>query len=236
MRPILLTISLLLSGCMTTEATSTKSTESRPRDRSDARVELGIGYLKQSNMIKARENFEIALQHDPNYYRAQLSLAHYFEQVGEYQSAQSLYSTALKQHPNNGDVLNNYGTFLCRLEHYEQADTLFNKAIKQPNYYLISTSYENAALCALKAGYKSKAKQYFHRSLAHQPDRPASLLNLAKLEIEDAEYTKARLQIMRFHQRYGVKRSSLNLLIELEQTAGNKTLEEEYRRQLEQLD
>ncbi|WP_394125831.1 type IV pilus biogenesis/stability protein PilW [Vibrio hepatarius] len=236
MRPVLLTLSLLLSGCMTTEVTSTTPIESRPRERSDARVELGIGYLKQGNMIKARENFEIALLHDPNYSRAQLSLAHYFEQVGETQSAQSLYSTALKQHPYNGDVLNNYGTFLCKQKHYDQADDLFNQAIKQPSYYLISVSFENAALCSLKSGNKQRAREYFQRALAHQPDRPISLLNLAKLEIENEEYTDARLRLLRFHQRYGVKKSSLNLLIELEQKAGNKALEDGYRRQLEWLD
>jgi type IV pilus assembly protein PilF len=221
---------------MTVEAPSNNIVESKPRDRSEARIELGIGYLKQGNMIKAHENFEIALQHDPNYYRAQLSLAHYFEQVGETQSAQNLYATALKQHPDNGDVLNNYGTFLCKQKHYDQADDLFNQAIKQPSYYLIPMSYENAALCSLKSGNKKRAQEYFKRALAHQPDRPISLLNLAKLEIEDQEYTDARLKLLRFNQRYGVKKSSLNLLIELEQKTGNKSLEDRYRRRLEQLD
>jgi len=235
MRLVLLTLSLLLNGCMTVEAPSNNVVESQPRERSEARIELGIGYLKQGNMIKARENFEIALQHDPNYYRAQLSLAHYFEQVGETQSAQNLYATALKQHPDNGDVLNNYGTFLCKQKHYDQADDLFNQAIKQPSYYLIPMSYENAALCSLKAENKQRAQDYFQRALAHQPDRPISLLNLAKLEIEGEEYPEARVRLLRFHQRYGVKKSSLNLLIELEQKAGNKSLEDRYRGQLERL-
>ncbi|EEX92245.1 type IV pilus biogenesis/stability protein PilW [Vibrio orientalis CIP 102891 = ATCC 33934] len=236
MRLVLPSTLLILSGCMTVDATSNNIAQSQLRERSEARVKLGIGYLKQGNMIKARENFEMALKHDPNYYRAQLSLAHYFEQVEETESAKHLYQSAFNQHANNGDVLNNYGTFLCRYGQYEQADTLFNQAVKQPSYYRISTSYENAALCSLKAGNKQRAQEYFHRALAHQPGRPTSSLNLAKLEIENRSYVDARLRLLRFHQRYGAQKSSLKLLIELEQGAGNTTLEHKYRGQLAQFD
>lgn len=233
MRLLLFAIPLLASGCMTVEAPSSHAPTANSRERSEARIELGIGYLEQGNMLKARENFEKALEHDSKYYRAQLSLAHYFEKVGEDKSAEKLYKTALSQHPKNGNVLNNYGTFLCKHERYEQADTFFNKAINQPYYYLISASYENAALCSLKAGEQEKAKQYFDRALDHDPYRPRSLLNLAKLEIENGQYTDARIRLMQFHQRYGTQKPSLQLLVELEQRAGNKVLEQKYRNELE---
>ncbi|MFM2589826.1 type IV pilus biogenesis/stability protein PilW [Vibrio sp. TBV020] len=235
MRLPLLAITLLASGCMTVEAPSNNAPTANARERSEARIELGIGYLNQGNMLKARENLEKALEHDPKYYRAQLSLAHYFEKVGEDESAEKLYKSALSQHPKNGNVLNNYGTFLCKHERYEQADKFFNKAINQPYYYLISASYENAALCALKSGNTEQAQQYFHRSLDHDPYRPRSLLNLAKLEIDNGDYTDARIRLMQFHQRYGTQKPSLQLLIELEQRAGNKALEQKYRNKLENM-
>lgn len=233
---LLLLFPLLISGCVTVDATNSDTPQASDKQRSEARIALGMGYLEQGNMIKARENLEKALDHDPNFYRAQLSMAHYFEQVGENDSAEKLYKTALRQHPRNGNVLNNYGTFLCKQEEYALADKYFNKAIDQPYYYLISASYENAAFCALKAGNNEQAMQYFNRSLAHQPNRPSSMLNLAKLEIDSGAYTEARLRLMQFHKRYGLRKPSLRLMVDLEQKAGNKALENKYRSELEKLE
>lgn len=235
MRQSALLILLALSGCVTVESTSSQDSSFNPTERAEARIALGMGYLDQGNMIKARENFEKALDHSPKYYRAQLSMAHYFEKVGEPSSAEDVYKASLKQHPKNGNVLNNYGTFLCKQGDYASADKFFNAAIEQPYYYLISGSYENAALCALKAGNTEQAKNYFIRTLDHDPNRANSILRLAKLEIEDEEYTQARIRLMKFHQSYGLQKPSLRLLIELEDKAGNQALKQQYQEKLDKL-
>lgn len=235
MRTLLLPLVLLLSACVTVDNNAEPELNANPREKADARLALGMGYLQQGDMVKARENLEKALQHDKSYYRAQLAMAHYFEQVGEETDAEKLYKTALRQHPRNGNVMNNYGTFLCKQERYPQADQLFNRAIEQPYYYLIPASYENAALCALKAGKPEQAMGYFKRTLDHDPRRVTSLLRLTKLEIEQGEYTSARIRLMNFHQQFGVQQASLALLVELEERAGNSALEEKYRKQLEAL-
>jgi hypothetical protein len=46
--------------------------------------ELGAAYLAQRKYPKAQENFQKAIQLDPNYTRAKLGLASYFFYVGEY--------------------------------------------------------------------------------------------------------------------------------------------------------
>ncbi len=235
MRRLGILLAITLSGCVTVETSSNSDPVAEPKERAEARIALGIGYLEQGNMYKARENLEKAMEHYPGYYRAQLSMAHYFEKVGEAKSAQRMYETALRQHPRNGNVLNNYGTFLCKLGDYDKADKFFRKAVEQPYYYLISASYENAAFCALKAGNVDQAKTYFSRTLDHDPNRVRALLNLAKLEIDAGEFTEARIRLMKFNQRYGVQKASLQLLAELESKAGNEALEQKYRKTLEQL-
>jgi type IV pilus assembly protein PilF len=230
------TVSILfMSACVTVTDNPKAELKADPKEMAESRIALGLGYMEQSNMLKARENFEKALKHSPDYYRAQISMAHYLDTVGETDKAQKLYRTSLRQHPRNGNVLNNYGTYLCKQGEYEQADGYFNQAIEQPYYYLVSASYENAALCALKAGETNKAKAYFERTLDHDPNRPRSVLQLSQLEIESGEYTEARLRLMRFHQRYGLQVPSLQLLVELEKRAGNHTLEKKYQKQLLQL-
>ncbi|MCW8332542.1 type IV pilus biogenesis/stability protein PilW [Vibrio paucivorans] len=224
-----------LFGCVTVTQDGKPEVKSDPIDMAESRITLGLGYLEQGNMLKARENLEIALKHAPSYYRAQLSIAHYYEQVGELDSARNTYRKALRQHPKNGNILNNYGTFLCKQGEYQQADKYFNKAIDQPYYYLVSASYENAAFCALKAGQTDQAKYYFARTIDHDPNRVRSILQLAKLEIEAGEYTEARIKLMQIHQRYGLQKPSLQLLIQLEKAAGNKSLQIKYQNQLDQM-
>jgi type IV pilus assembly protein PilF len=198
---------VMLHGCVTVnEGEPTPKVD--PIAMAESRIALGLGYLENGNMIRAHDNLQQALSHAPQYYRTQLSMAHYYETVGEIDKAESMYKRSLRQHTKNGNVLNNYGTFLCKKGEYEQADKMFTRAIEQPYYYLIPASYENAAFCALKSQHPERAKYYFERAIDHDPHRPKSILQLAKLEIDDGEYTDARIRLMRFHQTYGVKKPS----------------------------
>ncbi|MGR5244069.1 type IV pilus biogenesis/stability protein PilW [Vibrio sp. PNB23_22_6] len=231
---LLLISQLGVVGCVTVNENG-PVVEADPVTMAESRIALGLGYLNSGSMIRAHDNLQQALTHAPNYYRAQLSMAHYYEVVGEDSKAENIYKRSLRQHSNNGNVLNNYGTFLCKRGDFPQADQMFNRAIQQPYYYLIPASYENAGFCALKSNNPDKAKYYFSRAIDHDPHRPKSILQLAKLEIDSGNYTDARLRLMRFNQMYGVKRPSLQLMVELEREAGNRVLEQKYQKQLDKL-
>ncbi|MGR5552309.1 type IV pilus biogenesis/stability protein PilW [Vibrio alfacsensis] len=231
---LLLISQLGVVGCVTVNENG-PVVEADPVTMAESRIALGLGYLNSGSMIRAHDNLQQALTHAANYYRAQLSMAHYYEVVGEDSKAENIYKRSLRQHSNNGNVLNNYGTFLCKRGDFPQADQMFNRAIQQPYYYLIPASYENAGFCALKSNNPDKAKYYFSRAIDHDPHRPKSILQLAKLEIDSGNYTDARLRLMRFNQMYGVKRPSLQLMVELEREAGNRVLEQKYQKQLDKL-
>lgn len=222
-----------LVGCVTVKEDGSPVVKADPVAMAESRIALGLGYLNGGNMIRAHDNLQQALNHAPQYYRAQLSMAHYYETVGEDIKAEQMYKRSLRQHTKNGNVLNNYGTFLCKRGAFEKADQMFNRAIEQPYYYLIPASYENAAFCALKSQDKDKARYYFTRAIDHDPHRPKSILQLAKIEIDSGDYTEARIRLMRFNQMYGVKKPSLQLMIQLERAAGNEALEKKYQKQLE---
>jgi len=233
LRALLLMSQFVLVGCVTVNENGDPVVKTDPVAMAESRIALGLGYLEGGNMMRAHDNLQQALTHAPQYYRAQLSMAHYYEAVGENAKAEQMYKRTLRQHQKNGNVLNNYGTFLCKRGDFEKADQMFNRAIEQPYYYLIPASYENAAFCALKSKDKDKAKYYFARAIDHDPHRPKSILQLAKLEIDSGNYTEARIQLMRFNQMYGVKKTSLQLMIQLEHAAGNEVLEKKYQKQLE---
>lgn len=208
---LMLMTQFALVGCVTVKENGAPIVKADPVAMAESRIALGLGYLEGGNMIRAHDNLQQALSHAPQYYRAQLSMAHYYETVGEDAKAEDMYKRSLRQHTKNGNVLNNYGTFLCKRGDFQQADQMFNRAIEQPYYYLIPASYENAAFCALKSQDKDKAKYYFTRAIDHDPHRPKSILQLAKLEIESGNFTDARIRLMRFNQMYGVKNRHCNL-------------------------
>lgn len=209
----------LLTGCTT--VTEQKNNADFDNIRAaEARITLGLGYLENGNWQRARENLELALQYAPNHYRSLITMAYYLQQVEENEQAETLYKKALREAPRNGDVLNNYGVFLCKHGRYDEAQGAFQRAIEQPYYYLVSASYENAAYCELKSGQRDKAKEKFAKAVDHEPNRVRSSLQLAKMEIEDGELEQARFRLFNFHKRYGYRPFGLLLLVKLESSAG----------------
>ena len=197
-------------------------------EASEARISLGLSYLDSGQWQRARDNLELALDYAPDYYRAQNAMAYYYQRVDDPAAAEAMYRQALRDSPDNGDVLNNYGVFLCSQQRYDEAIAAFEQAIKQPYYYLTSASYENAALCSLKGGEKDLGRDYLEKALAYDPYRPKSMLQLAQLDIESQNLKPARVMLIKFNKRYGYQADSLWLLIQLEHAAGHSTQVEKY--------
>ncbi|MDV5171411.1 type IV pilus biogenesis/stability protein PilW [Photobacterium rosenbergii] len=217
-----------LAGCVTVDETGKAPQSVNKVEAAEARVTLGLGYLEKGQWQRARDNFELALQYAPRYYRAQNAMAYYYQRVDEPESAEKIYRQALKYSPKNGDVRNNYGVFLCSQGRYDEAIDQFESAIKQPYYYLTSASYENAALCSLEQGNQPQARGYFDKALAYDPYRGKSMLQLSKLDIEAQNFKEARVRLFKFNKRYGYKADSLWLLIQLEQQAGQDSQADKY--------
>ncbi|MGF1715759.1 type IV pilus biogenesis/stability protein PilW [Photobacterium chitinilyticum] len=217
----------LLMGCVTVDEAGNRN-EIDNIEVSEARISLGLSYLESGQWQRARDNLELALDYAPRYYRAQNAMAYYYQQVDEPAAAEKMYQRALRDSPENGDVKNNYGVFLCSQQRYDDAITAFEKAIKQPDYYQTSASYENAAFCSLKSGNKPQAKGYFEKALAYEPYQPKSMLQLAQLEIDSHNLDDARAMLFKFNKRYGYNADSLLLLLQLESDAGRSTHVEKY--------
>ncbi|WP_413285082.1 type IV pilus biogenesis/stability protein PilW [Vibrio sp. MA40-2] len=225
-------LACIVMGCVTVTEHDSVSTFDNIK-AADARIVLGLSYLNADNRQKARENLELALKFAPNYYRALNSIAYYYQLVGEDELADKAYKHAMWESPNNSELLNNYGAFLCRLGQYAQADVFFNRAIEQPSNHQIADSLENAAICSLKSGNRADAEFYFKRCLDYDPARYFSLIQLSKLMLEREKYDETRVRLVEFHKKFGFQSSSLHLLIKLENKVGNKEQAQQYALALE---
>ncbi|WP_371929345.1 type IV pilus biogenesis/stability protein PilW [Photobacterium sp. CCB-ST2H9] len=222
-----------LIGCVTVDSPETRRAVD-PVAAADARITLGLGYLERGQWQRAHLNLHKALDVAPDHPRALLAMAHYYQQVGENHSAEALYVRALQESPKNGDVLNNYGVFLCSEARYDEAITAFDRAVSQPDYFQVASSFENAALCHLKQGNATQAADYFNKTLGHDPYRPLSMLQLAKLELKDGEHQKADDRLAAFSQRYGETADSLILKIQSSSQSGRLDRVKKYAELLRQ--
>lgn len=194
-----------LSACVThnyenDSETPVVESDSTNDDIAITRISLGMGYLKMGNTEQAKINLEKAKRFAPNLTQVYTAFAHYYETVGEPEQAIESYEKALSIDSKNADTLNNYGVFLCRQGRYDEAEKQTLKAIAIPSYVLVSQSYENLALCELKAHDFEKAETYLEKSIAHSPTRTSSLLQMARLQYIKENYAEAQEYMTRYER------------------------------------
>ena len=89
------------------------------------------------------------------------ALAHFYQLQGDTEKAKQAYLQAIKLDDKQGDVYNNFGTFLCGQGEFEQAYSQFNAALAAPNYYHQADTFENMVLCA----YSAKKMDIYQQAL-----------------------------------------------------------------------
>jgi len=164
------------------------------------RISLGLGYLKMGNTTQAKLNLEKAKRFAPKLTQVYTAFAHYYDTVEEPELAIASYEKALSFDNKDADTLNNYGVFLCRQQRYVEAEKQILKAIDIPSYLLVSQSYENLALCQLKAKNFDKAQLYFDKAIAHNPNNASTLLQMVRLQYAIGDYQQAQIYIRKYEK------------------------------------
>lgn len=185
---------LLLTSCQTstTPEQAKKITAAKINDR------LGMAYLERHDIQRAKQKFLLALEEAPSIPETWYSMAYFLESTGNKEEARRYYEKAVAIDPKRGDVLNNYGTFLCRRGNYPLAVSHFIKATKDPKYLEQASAFENAGLCSLKMADFRHAMTYFKRALEEDPNRTTSLIELAELNFRQGDYPQARRQLNQY--------------------------------------
>jgi type IV pilus assembly protein PilF len=238
---IFLTTMVATSACVTQSYENNKSTPVIKHDASKnemamTRISLGLGYLKVGNTIQAKLNLEKAKGFAPDLVQVYTAFAHYYDTVDEPDLATEQYQQALAISPDDADTLNNFGVFLCKHQYFDQAEVQILKAIAVPSYLLVAQSYENLALCQLKAKNFSKAQLYLEKAIVHNPSNASSLLQMAQLYYVKADHLNAQKYIKRYEQasrRFSPNALALAHKISIKQ--GNRTTAKHYANMLVQM-
>lgn len=218
---------LFLSAC-TAVPVQVGVSQAQLKKASVDNVHLGVGYLKQGNLELAKIKLEKAIKQDPKSSTAFSSYAYLLEQLNEIDEAKINYKKAISLSSNNPQVNNNYGAFLCRHGEGKKAEKYFLKAINNPLYKTPAFAYENAGICMLKVPDLVKAEKYFKLALGFNARSASSLINLADLMFQKANYQKARGYLDRVHKLNLHSAKSLWLSVRTEHALGDEDAASSY--------
>jgi type IV pilus assembly protein PilF len=196
-----------------------------PRNRARIHTELGSAYFERGNMGVALEELRIAIAADPNYATAYSVLGLVHMDLHENPVAQQHFERALVLSPNDPDINNNYGWFLCQTGREEQSIGYFLAALKNPLYTTPARSYVNAGLCSLKKNNERDAIDYFERALRSAPDNLQALFNLAAVQYKRGQLEVARGLVGRFNKLIEPTAESLWLALRVERKLGDRPAE-----------
>jgi type IV pilus assembly protein PilF len=203
-----------------------------PRNRARIHTELASAYFERGNMGVALEELRIAIEADPTYAPAFNVLGLVHMDLRENAVAQQHFERALRLSPNDPDINNNYGWFLCQSGREEQSIGYFLAALKNPLYNTPARSYVNAGLCAIRKNNERDAFDYFQRALRSEPDNLQALLNLASIQYKRGQLEPARGFISRFNKLVEPTAESLWLALRIERKLGDKSAENSLATQL----
>lgn len=222
---VFLPVLLLLSACTTTDYLSPVNT----KRASELNAQLGLGYMNEGQFERAKYKLDKAIKFDPDNPHAYHYMAELYRRLKEYDKAGEYYDKAMSLAPNDMNIQNNYGVYLCELGHYERAYKHFKKIISNPLYSARANAYENVGLCSMREGKLLQAENAFKSALAINPKMPKSLLQLAQMSYDEGNNSQAYEYFQHYVAIAQQTPESLWIGILLENDRGNKDTVASYK-------
>lgn len=215
-------------------ATGSSKNSTDPRNRAKVHTELGSMYFQIGNAGVALDELRIALAADSGYFPAYSVRGLVYASLKEYDKAEEDFRRALDIAPNDPDVNNNYGWYLCETGKERQSIAYFLNALKSPLYETPDRAYTNAGTCALKAGDLDGAQNYLLKALQLSRDGAMmARLQLAKLFYRRGIFDEARIYLNdALKMMEPPSAEALWLGLRLERRQGNRSAEAGYASQL----
>lgn len=219
-------LAALLGGCASPEPSETPKKD--PRRLSDINVQLGIEYMKHNNLETALKKLKRALEYDSENPAAHTTLGTVYARIGELDKAEKHFALAVKYAPDDPNVYNNYGQFLCVQGRTEQGLRALKKALDLPLYRTPAIALTNEGYCELGAGRRDAAEKYFRSALQADPAFTPALLEMMKISVDKKEFLSARAYLQRYVEVADHNAQTLWLGVQIENALGDKDTASSY--------
>ncbi|MCG2583135.1 type IV pilus biogenesis/stability protein PilW [Massilia sp. TS11] len=199
-----LATALLLSACGSppalegkTHELQTLSDQTSAQKRAQLRLQLAVGYYENKQYEIALDEIKQAILIDPASADAYGMRALIYMAMGENVLADENFQRALKLAPDNPNLSNNYGSFLCQAGRPAQAIPYFEAALRNRNYQAPLGALVNAGSCSLKLKNFDAAERYLLDALRLDADQPATNAALARLYLDKRDPARAAFFVNR---------------------------------------
>ncbi|HUL95598.1 MAG TPA: type IV pilus biogenesis/stability protein PilW [Usitatibacter sp.] len=202
MRAALAIAAVLLAACSSQSSVQSKPvTEneiSSARHRAEVHTALAGEYYARGAYAVALSETRLAIQDDDKYFAAWNMQGLVFMELREDGPAREAFERALALSPNNAEVLNNYGWFLCTRNDGNRGLDLMQRAYSDPLYPTPEKAYLSAGLCLRRLGRTQEAEEKLRRAVLIRPDMIGALYNLAALTYDRGAYKDAENYLTRY--------------------------------------
>jgi type IV pilus assembly protein PilF len=170
----------------------TASDQTNIQRRAQIRLQLAISYYEQNQLVVALDEVKQSLAIDPTSVDALGVRALIYMEMQETKLADESFQAALKLAPDNPDLVNNYGWFLCQNNRPKESIAYFDKALATRGFQSPVKALNNAGACYLKLRDDEAALAYLQRAMMLEPRNQETNANLARLYLARNDTERAR--------------------------------------------
>jgi len=229
-------ITLGLGGCASskplygnaTDADERPKSEPDPKRAAEVNAQLGLSYLQRGEKFVAAEKLTRALRDDPNSALVQHGNAILQDSLGQSALAQEHFRRALEIAPNDPEILNNYGAFLCRQGQFGEGISMLERALSNPLYRTPGFAWANIGQCQRQNGQPNEAEASLRQALRLDPRQAYAWLQLASLQLEQNKALDANVSLQRYHALDAQNPASLLLGAKIEKSLGHREAQAHY--------
>lgn len=237
--PILLGSLLFMAGCAGT-ATAPRpeplpnleqSTASAPpvaanaQERAKVHTDLGVAYLGDRQYEIALSEAKIAIDSDDSYAPAYNLKGLVHMALRQNSEAEAAFRQALALAPDNPEISNNFGWFLCQTGRIKESYAHFNKALRNPLYKTPATALHNMGVCALLDKDDVTAESYLFRALKLDPNDLRAYYLLAEIDYRRGRYEDAREWLRKLHEKIEPTAETVWLSLRIDRKLGDRRSE-----------
>jgi len=190
--------------------------------------------MQVGNLDAAERKVREALKLAPEAPDALVLQAGIDDRRGRTRQAGENFRKAAELAPQRGDVLNNYGAWLCQQGQPAESLVWFDRALQAPGYATPGEAQANAGSCALDAGQLERAERDLRAALVAAPANPVALESMAQLSYRQGRYMEARAFAERRIAAAPATRSVLQLASQIEARLGDRAASDRYLQRIRQ--
>jgi type IV pilus assembly protein PilF len=230
---------LALAACV--GCSSTSSTQSRPvtdsggadgRRRAEVHTALAGEYYSRGNYTVALAETRLAIKDDPSYFYAHNMQGLVYMELREDTPAREAFNRALALAPNNPEVLNNFGWFLCLRNDTSRGLEMMRRAASDTLYPTPEKAWYSIGLCHRRSGNVAEAEEALRRAVLIRPDMIGALFNLAQVSYERGNTKDAENYLGRYTRMATPSMEALVLGVKIARANNDRSSEDSFMQQL----